>query len=232
MIEKIEIGIIGAMKPETDGLIERMTDKKELTVGGIRFTYGRLAKKSVAVCTCGVGKVFAAMAAQAMILSFCPDYIINTGVAGTLSDKIKIGGTVVATEVVQHDMDTSALGDPVGLISGLNIVNIPCDSTLVRSLAECVDELGSPFLLGIVASGDQFICSSEKKEYIKSTFDAVACEMEGAAIGQVCYANGIGFCVLRSISDGGDEESSVDYPTFVVQAAEKSISVLLRFLEK
>ena len=87
-------------------------------------------------------------------------------------------------------------------------------------------------MLGIVASGDQFICSSEKKEYIKSTFDAVACEMEGAAIGQVCYANGIGFCVLRSISDGGDEESSVDYPTFVVQAAEKSISVLLRFLEK
>ncbi len=232
LIKKTQIGIIGAMKPETDGLIALMKDKEAVTLGGITFTYGTLCEKSAVISTCGVGKVFAAMAAEAMILGFSPDAIINTGVAGTLSDEIKIGGTVVATALVQHDMDTSALGDPVGLISGINIVDIPCSPALVDGLSACVRELEIPCLCGKIASGDQFICSAEQKTRITETFSAVACEMEGAAIGQVCYVNGVDFCVLRSISDGGDEESSMDYPKFVEMAAKRSISVLCRFLEK
>lgn len=232
MIKKVQVGIIGAMKPETDGLIAMMTDKEEVTLGGICFTYGALCKKSVVISTCGVGKVFAAMAAQAMILGFSPDVIINTGVAGTLTDKIKIGGTVVATDVVQHDMDTSALGDPVGLISGINIVSIPCAKPLVDLLSDCVRSLSVPCLCGRVASGDQFICTAEQKSRITSTFGAVACEMEGAAIGQVCYVNGVDFCVLRSISDGGDEDSPFDYPKFVEEAAKRSISVICAYLQK
>ena len=232
MIKKVQIGIIGAMKPETDTLIEKMTDKQHFTEGGITFTCGELFGKSVVVSTCGVGKVFAAMCAQAMILCFSPDVIINTGVAGTLSDKIGIGGTVVATAVLQHDMDTSAIGDPVGLISGINIVDIPCAPHLVTALSECVDALEIPRLCGKVASGDVFVCRSEQKDYIRDSFDAVACEMEGAAIGQVCYVNGVDFCVLRSISDGGDESSHMDYPAFVEMAAKKSIAVLCEFLKK
>ena len=232
MIKKAQVGIIGAMKPETDTLIEKLSEKETHFVGGITFTFGYLFEKSVVVATCGVGKVFAAMCAQAMILSFSPDMIINTGVAGTLSDKIQIGGTVVACEVVQHDMDTSPLGDPVGLISGINIVDIPCAPHLVKSLCECVTALGIPCLCGKVASGDSFIYKNEQKEYIKNTFSAVACEMEGAAIGQVCYVNGVDFCVLRSISDGGDENAQMDYPAFVDMAAKKSISVLCEFLKK
>ena len=232
IIKKVEIGIIGAMKPETDGLISLMESKETVTLGGICFTYGNLCKKSVVIATCGVGKVFAAMAAEAMILGFSPDAIINTGVAGTLTDKIKIGGTVVATALVQHDMDTSALGDPVGLISGINIVDIPCAESLVSELSSCVSALGFPHICGKIASGDQFICTEAKKNYIKDTFGALACEMEGASIGQVCYVNGVDFCVLRSISDGGDEESSMDYPKFVEFAAKRSIAVLCNFLEK
>ena len=232
IIKKAEIGIIGAMKPETDGLVSLMENKKTVTLGGIGFTYGTLCKKSVVISTCGVGKVFASMAAEAMILGFSPDAIINTGVAGTLSDKIKIGDTVVATALVQHDMDTSAIGDPVGLISGINIVDIPTSEWLVSELSSCVSSLGFSHICGKIASGDQFICSSDKKNYIKDTFSAVACEMEGAAIAQVCYVNGVDFCVLRSISDGGDEESAMDYPKFVELAAKKSIAVLCKFLEK
>ena len=231
-IQKADVGIIGAMKPETETLTESLSDKQTYTLGGIEFSYGRLFDKSVVVATCGVGKVFAAMCAQAMILGFAPDVIINTGVAGTLSDKIHIGGTVVATAVVQHDMDTSALGDPVGLISGINVVDIPCDERLVSSLHECVTSLGIPCLCGKVASGDSFICRQEQKSYISNTFGAVACEMEGAAIGQVCYVNKIPFCVLRSISDGGDEQAQMDYPAFVEMAAKKSTSVLCEFLQK
>ena len=232
MIKKVSVGIIGAMKPETDGLISMMTDRQDVTLGGISFAYGKICDKDVVVSTCGVGKVFAAMCAEAMILGFSPDVIINTGVAGTLSDKIKIGGTVVATAVVQHDMDTSPLGDPVGLISGINIVEIPCSESLTATLSDCVRSLDIPCLCGIVASGDRFICRTEQKDYIKSTFSAVACEMEGAAIGHVCYVNGVDFCVLRSISDGGDEDAAFDYPKFVAEAAEKSIAVLLEYLKK
>ncbi len=231
-VKKVQIGIIGAMKPETDGLISLMENKETVALGGINFTYGTLCKKSVVISTCGVGKVFAAMAAEAMILGFCPDAIINTGVAGTLTDKIKIGGTVVATALVQHDMDTSALGDPVGLISGINIVDIPCAKSLVSELSSCVSALGFSYICGKIASGDQFICTQAKKNYIKDTFSAVACEMEGASIGQVCYVNGVDFCVLRSISDGGDEEAEMDYPKFVELAAKNSIAVLCKFLEK
>ena len=122
MIKKVEIGIIGAMDIELRGFLCRMSEMQEISVGGIDFYYGKLEGKDVALAVCGVGKVFASMCAQTMILSFSPDLIINTGVAGTLNENIGIGDMVIATDVVQHDMDTSALGDPVGLIFLLNFM--------------------------------------------------------------------------------------------------------------
>ena len=124
----------------------------------------------------------------------------------------------------------------MGLISGINIIYIPSDPTVTGALAAAVACEGVPYELGTVASGDQFICQSEVKARIKSNFEVegkpvIACEMEGAAIGQVCYVNQVPYGILRAISDGGDEQAFADYPTFLAAAAKTATKVMLRFVE-
>ena len=179
----------------------------------------------------GVGKVFAAICTEVMILRYAPSLVLNSGVGGTLTPALSIGDIAVATSLVQHDMDTSALGDPLGLISGVNKVQLPADSDLCGQLSACATVLGIRTETGVIASGDQFISSAERKDAIVKTFGAIACEMEGAAIGQVCYVNRVPFCVLRAISDSADGSSHMDYPTFVGMAAEQSVKLLRTFLK-
>ena len=221
------IGIIAAMNVEMESLRSFMTDTTTETISGITFVSGTLEGKQVVTAVCGIGKVFAAMCAQTMILRYQPECIVNTGVAGTLSDKLTIGSIAVSSAVVQHDMDTSAIGDPVGLISGINKVQLPADPDLCGQLSACATVLGIRTETGVIASGDQFISSSERKDAIVKTFGAIACEMEG----QVCYVNRVPFCVLRAISDSADGSSHMDYPTFVGMAAEQSVKLLRTFLK-
>lgn len=225
------IGIIAAMNVEMESLRSYIENPVTETVSGITFVSGMLEGKEVVTAVCGIGKVFAAMCAQTMILRYAPDCIVNTGVAGTLTDKLTIGSVAVSSAVVQHDMDTSALGDPVGMISGINKVLLPASENLCDQLSACATVLGIRTQTGVIASGDQFISSSEKKDAIVKTFGAIACEMEGAAIGQVCYVNRVPFCVLRAISDSADGSSHMDYPTFVGMAAEQSVKLLRTFLK-
>lgn len=228
----MKIGIIGAMKIEVEKLCSMAENVKKEKVGGIEFNVGNLCGHQVIIAVCGVGKVFAAMCAQAMILNYSPDAIINTGVAGALASELRVGDVAVAENVVQHDMDTSPIGDPVGLISGINMVQIPADEKISSSLKKTAADLGMTCLSGTIASGDQFIADKTKKAYIKDTFSAIACEMEGAAIGQVCYVNGTPFGILRSISDNGDESAGMSYDKFIGVAVENSVKILTEFLNK
>ena len=215
-------GIIGAMAVETETIKAMIEEPKKEYFSGIEFVSGKLCGKDVVVAQCGIGKVFAALCAEAMILKYAPDRIINTGVAGTLSEKVGLLDTVVASSVVEHDMDTSPLGDPVGLISGINIVNIPASKALADEILGAAERLGRKCALGVIASGDQFIAEKGKKEYIRDTFDALACEMEGAAIGHVCYVNNVDFAVIRCISDNASGKAEMEYPEMVKIAAVKS----------
>ncbi|MBQ8393091.1 MAG: 5'-methylthioadenosine/adenosylhomocysteine nucleosidase [Clostridia bacterium] len=222
------IGIIGAMDIEVNGLISDMEESVTEMHGGISFTKGILYGKNVVVSKCGIGKVFASMCTQTMILKYSPDLIINSGVAGTLDKELNILDAVIASSVVQHDMDTSPLGDPKGLISGINVVNFDTDKDISCKLANASSGIGVNTVSGIIASGDQFIASPDKKTDIFNTFSAIACEMEGAAIGQVCYVNQVPFAVMRTISDGKGE--ALDYQAFSVIAANKSIQIIKQFL--
>lgn len=224
------IGIIAAMNVEMDGLRAHMESPVSETVSGVTFVRGIIEGREVVTAVCGIGKVFAALCAQTMILRYAPEAIINTGVAGTLTDELSIGNLAVSACVVQHDMDTSAIGDPVGLISGINMVEIPADKALTERLCAAAETVGVKTLTGCIASGDQFVASPGRKTFITDTFSAIACEMEGAAIGQVCYVNGVPFCVLRAISDSADGSSHMDYPVFAQMAAEQSVRLLLAFL--
>ena len=224
------IGIIAAMDVEMKSLRSYMENTETEVISGIRFVRGTLEGKDVVTAVCGIGKVFAALCAQTMILHYQPQCIINTGVAGTLTDALTIGSVAVSSAVVQHDMDTSPLGDPVGLISGTNKVELPADRLLSGQLSACAKVMGIKTATGVIASGDQFVASAERKAFIVEHFKAIACEMEGAAIGQVCHVNKVPFCVLRAISDSADGSSHMDYPTFVQMAAEQSVALMRRFM--
>ena len=221
------IGIIGAMEIELEALRARMTDTQDEIVSGIRFTKGNLCGTPAVCAVSGVGKVAAALVAEAMILRFSVTHLLNTGVAGGLGAGLVVGDIVVADAVVQHDMDTTALGDPAGLISGLGIVKIPADPVFSATLQTATVMAGLVPHVGTVASGDLFVARDADKARIKAQFDAIACEMEGAAIGQVAYTNGVPFAVLRAISDGGD---GMEFSQFVGLAAERSVAVTTALL--
>ena len=227
----VELGIIAAMALEAEPLIAQMQDVSRETVSGVTFTKGTLFGHAVVVAVCGIGKVFAALCAQTMILQYRPQMMINTGVAGSLSKALKIGDLAVAQRVVQHDMDTSAIGDPVGLISGINEVYLPADAQMGETLCAAASKLGLHTLLGTIASGDQFISDMGKKKWIAQTFDAIACEMEGAAIGQVCFVNRVPFVVVRAISDDANGQAQMDYPQFAQLAAKNSVALICKMVE-
>lgn len=225
------IGIIGAMQTEVDLLISKITDAKIKTISGIDFVSGKLCEREVVVAKCGIGKVFASLCAQTMILEYKVELLINTGVGGAISLDLDIGDIVVSDSVVQHDMDTTALGDPIGLISGINVVKIDADRRIIKALCGAAERQGARCVVGTIASGDTFISSMDKKRMLADTFGAYVCEMEGAAIGQVCYVNKVPFCVIRAVSDKADGSSGVDYMTFVASAAKKNAEVVLEYLK-
>ena len=224
------IGIIAAMNVEMESFRSFIDNPHTETISGISFVSGTFEGKEVVTAVCGVGKVFASMCAEAMILCYQPEAIINTGVAGTLTDQLGIGSIAVSTAVVQHDIDTSPLGDPVAMISGINKIEIPANRTLSDALASCAKVQGVRTVSGVIASGDQFIVSPERKAFLVEHFGAIACEMEGGAIAQVCYVNNVPFCILRAISDSADGQSHMDYPAFVQMAAAQSVKMLCSFL--
>lgn len=224
----MRIGIIGAMQMEVDALQAAMSHPTSETVSGITFVKGTIGNHEVIAVVCGIGKVFAAMCAQTLILRYSPEAIINIGVAGTVTKGLNVLDIAIADNVCQHDMDTSPLGDPVGLISGINQIYFPTDKALADAIAAAATKLGCRSVVGIIASGDQFIHTQEKKTFIRDTFHAIAAEMEGGSIGHVCTVNKVPFAVLRTISDG--DGGSMDYATFAQKAALQSINVIMETL--
>ncbi|MBQ8186739.1 MAG: 5'-methylthioadenosine/adenosylhomocysteine nucleosidase [Clostridia bacterium] len=228
----MKLGIIAAMTIEAEAIIAAMTDAKTEECGSITFTVGKIGGCDVVCAVCGIGKVFAAMCAQTMIVKYAPDYVVNTGVGGTLTRELSIGDMAVSLDCVQHDMDTSALGDPVGLISGINIVKIPASAELAEKICAIAAENGIRTHCGTIASGDRFVADSAVKKYITETFGGIACEMEGAAVGQVCYVNKIPFAVIRAISDDADGGACEDYPSFAKASAQKSAKTVIALAER
>ena len=227
-------GIIGAMDIEVKGIIEKMTDIRTETISGTTYTTGKLGTHECVVAKCGIGKVNAAVTAQTMVLKYSPDRIINTGIGGSTSKKTHIGHVVIAKDVVQHDMDTTVIGDKPGelFLPEEKIVYLPCDTELTEKLKAACEVIGEKnYVIGTVATGDQFISGNEKRLLLNERFGAIACEMEGGSIGHVCRINHVPFVILRSISDSmSEEDDAVEYAAFSKLAAQKSIDILTAYL--
>ena len=226
------IGIIGAINDEVSGLISRLANHKSEVVGGIEFHTGTIFSKEVVIAQCGVGKVFAAMCAEAMIIKYNPRLLVNTGVGGAIAEGLSYADIVVADRLVQHDMDTSPLGDPRGMISGINKIYFETDERAADILMDAAESLGIPAKRKTIASGDVFVADGELKAKIAKDFSAAVCEMEGAAVAQVAYVNGVPFAVVRAISDSADGNSPMDFPTFLKIAVKSSESLTLLLIEK
>ena len=227
---KADIGIIGALNDEVREIISRLEDRGTETVGSIEFNTGRLFGKNVVVAKCGVGKVFAAICAEAMIIRYSPSLVVNSGVGGALDKSLRPLDIVFADKLVQHDMDTSPIGDPVGLISGINRVYFETDERARAILEKAATELGVNYMVGTVATGDKFISEKADKDRIPGLFGAVACEMEGGAIAHTAFVNGTPFMVVRAISDSADGDACMDYPTFLPIATKVSTDLTLALI--
>lgn len=228
------IGIICAMEVEVRGILKLMESKEEYSRGGAVFTKGLLLGKEAVVTECGIGKVNAAVTTQLMIDLYSPSVIINSGVGGALSTKLKVGDVVVGSCAVQHDYDTTPFGDPKGLIcfAGEQLVDIPADGELCERLKNACSALSdTTVLLGRIATGDQFISDPDTRLEIGKSFDALACEMEGGAIAQTCYRNNIPFGILRCISDDLTHSTSMDYEAFKSFAADKTAQILKGYVK-
>lgn len=226
------IGIIAAMQKEMENIRGRMTSPVCERVGAVDFVVGKIGGCDVVCSVCGIGKVFAAMCTEAMIIKYAPDFIINTGVGGTLTDKLGIGDVAVSSAVCQHDMDTTAIGDEPGLISGINQVYFNADEKYASMIEDIAAGMGVKTCRGVIASGDKFVASGEDKERITSLFGAISCEMEGGSVGHVCYVNETPFVIVRAISDSADGEAVEDYPAFAARSAKVSADIVCALAER
>lgn len=228
----MKIGIIGAMSEEVETLKEAMYLDEKIEKANMTFYHGVLLEKEVVIVTCGIGKVNAAVCTQILIDRFRVDKIINVGIAGGLNKDIYPGDIVVADNLVQHDMDVRFFGDPLGQIPRMDTFDFKCDMDLVEKAKQAIEKIkDSKAYTGRIVSGDQFVSEAEQQQFLGEHFEAYACEMEGASIGQVCYLNSMPFVVIRSISDNAINGTHMDYETFAPLAIKNSVAIVKDMLE-
>lgn len=228
------IGIIGAMEEEVNILKEKMSIDAVEKKASMEFFKGKLNDKEVVIVRSGISKVNAAVCTQILIDDFNVDCVINTGIAGSLQNKIDIGDIVISSDAMQHDVDATGFGYDPGVIPRMESSVFKADERLIE-LAKKVCEAEIPSIaahVGRVVTGDQFISDREVKNKIESNFHGYCTEMEGAAIAQAAYLNNVPFVILRAISDKSDDSATVDYPAFEKKAIEHSVILVENMLKQ
>lgn len=228
------IGIIGAMDIEVDVLKEQMADVTRVNKASMEFYQGKLNGKDVVVVRSGIGKVNAAVCTQILADVFEVEAVINTGIAGSLRNEINIGDIVVSTDALQHDMDAVEFGYPKGQIPGMKVFSFVANAALRETAVRVCQKVNPDIQVfeGRVVSGDQFVASAEVKNKIIKEFAGYCTEMEGAAIAQTAYLNGIPFVVVRAISDKADNSATMDSMTFERQAAQHCVNLVGEMLRE
>ena len=228
------IGIIGAMEEEVAVLKQEMNIEETVDYASMQFCKGTLCGKDVVIVRSGIGKVNAAICAQILADKFNVDVLINTGIAGSLDAAIDIGDMVISTDLVEHDMDATIFGDPLGQVPRMDTFSFPANTSLIEK-AVAANEEANPDIqtfTGRIVSGDQFVSSAEVKEKLVKNFQAKCTEMEGAAIAHAAYLNKVSCVIIRAISDKADNSATMDYPTFEKKAIEHSVRLVRNLLPR
>ena len=228
-----KLGIIGAMQVEVEILLGQMENKAARTVAGTTFYSGTLEGVDAVVVQCGVGKVNAALCAQILCDCFAVTHLVNTGIAGSLCAELDIGDLVVSRDAMYHDFDCVHFGYPFGRVPGMDVTAFPADETLTGYAYEAAEAVNPGHTrMGRIASGDKFVAERNVKEAIIAATQGLCTEMEGAAIAQTAYRNGVPFVILRAISDKADDSAQMDYPTFECIAAHRCAEVTRRLARR
>lgn len=240
------LAIVSAMREELSAVLALMPDEQRVVAGGREFHCGHLHGEPVVAVLSRVGKVAAATTATQLLERFGATRIVFTGVAGGLGEGVRVGDVVLADAFLQHDLDASPLF-PRHEVPLYGRSRFAADATLNAQLHRALSRmLGDPartlgpatvaqFALhaprvhrGLVISGDRFVSASDESRALREALpDALAVEMEGAAIAQVCHDYGVPFAAVRTISDRADDAAHVDFMRFIAAVASRYSAALL-----
>ncbi len=244
------IGILSALPEELQALLDLMPDERRTALAGREFWQGHLHGVDVVAVVCGIGKVAAATTATLLWQRFGVTGLVFTGVAGGLGEGVRVGDIVVANALLQHDMDAFPLFpryEMPGYGRSRFSVHTEWQTRLAHAARTVLDELPQRLSAdtlhrfhlyhpqvheGLVISGDRFVATSSESAALRAALpDALAVEMEGAAVAQVCHDAGLPLAVIRTISDRADDSAHVDFGRFVQQVARSySAQVLTHWL--
>lgn len=221
--------ILSALPEEQQGLVELLESRATRRLAGRDFHTGLLWDAPVVLTLSRIGKVAAATTAALLAECFAPRRMVFTGVAGGLAPGVQVGDVVVSTTLLQHDMDASPLF-PRHEVPLYGLSRFAGDAALAAALAQAArDTMGAARVhQGLVVSGDRFVCSAAESQALQATLpDALAVDMESAAVAQVCHDLGLPFAAVRSISDRADDTAHVDFAAFVRDVASPCAHAIL-----
>lgn len=225
-----KVGIIFAMKEELDETIKKFNDVQEHSVYDLKIYECRLDNVICYLVESGIGKVNAARSTQILIDSMNVDYVLNVGVAGSVSKDINKCDIVVGDKLVQHDFDLTLFDHEKGYIPNVGTY-IPCDSSLVE-IAKTI-EMDTKVETGVISSGDIFVSDEKMGAKINNKFNALCVEMEGASVAQVCHLCNVPFLVVRAISDSPyEQDNHLTFEEFLKISSDMVSKFVYEFLEK
>jgi len=226
----MKVAIMGAMPEEIEPIVSKLDNVKQTVYAANSYYEGSYKGQEVVVAYSKIGKVFATLTATMLVEKFSCDTLLFSGVAGAISGELNIGDLVIADGLCQHDLDITAFGHPFGYVPEGEVC-IPTDKGLRDIAKEVAKSKGLNLKEGIIATGDQFVANSERKDWIGDTFNADALEMEGASVAVVCSALEVPFFILRAISDSADMDAGFNFEEFLESSAKISADFILSMLE-
>ena len=226
-----KLAIMGAMEEEIEPLLAHFDSVNVVEFANNKYYEVSYKGLDIVIAYSKIGKVFASLTATTMIEKFGCETLLFSGVAGGINPELKIGDLIIASKLCQHDLDITAFGHPHGFVPGGKVF-VETSKALNDIAKEVANENGLKVIEGCIATGDQFVHSSERKEFIESTFKADALEMEGASVAVVCDALNIPFFILRAISDTADMDAGFDFDEFLKSSAKNSADYLIKIVDK
>ena len=226
-----KLAIMGAMQEEIDPLLEFFKDYKTVEHADNKYYEVNYKGFDIVIAHSKIGKVFASLTASTLIQKFSCDTLLFSGVAGAINPKLNIGDMIVATKLCQHDLDITAFGHPNGYVPGGKVF-VDSSKELLEIAKKVALNQNLKVIEGIIATGDQFVHSNERKEFIETTFKADALEMEGASVAVVCDSLNVPFFILRAISDSANGEANFDFDEFLNSSAKISSNYLVKIVDE
>ncbi|KAA6233482.1 5'-methylthioadenosine/adenosylhomocysteine nucleosidase [Campylobacter sp. LR291e] len=227
----MKIAILSAMEEELIPLLETLKDYESINYANNTYYTAKYKNHDLILAYSKIGKVNSTLSASIMIEKFKAEILLFTGVAGSFNEKLKIGDLIIASKVVQYDLDITAFGHPLGFVPG-NEIFVKTDTKLNNLALDIAKNLNIKLLQGIIATGDEFICDENKKAKIRQIFNADACDMEGANVVLVCNALNVPCLLLRAISDNAGEKAEFDFDEFLVKSAKISANFIFKICDR